>query len=210
MFRDRIDAGEQVARLVADLRDEHPVVLGLPRGGVPVAAIVAQALDAPLDVIIVRKIGVPGQPEFALGALGEGGVRVLDERIIDRLRLDPHQVARVEDDERRELARRVIALRGDHPVAELTGRTALIVDDGLATGATARAASQVALARGASRVVVAVPCAPHDAARDLPEADELRSVILSQAFGAVGQFYAHFDQVSDAEVVDLLRRARES
>ncbi|MBX9470433.1 phosphoribosyltransferase [Microcella sp.] len=210
MFRDRIDAGEQVARLVADLRDENPVVLGLPRGGVPVAAVVAQALDAPLDVIIVRKIGVPGEPEYALGALGEGGVRVLDERLVDRLRLDPLQVARVEDEERSELARRVTALRGEHPMVELSGRTALIVDDGLATGATARAASQVALARGASRVVVAVPCAPRDAALGLPEADELRSVILSEAFGAVGQFYAHFDQVSDTEVVDLLRRARES
>lgn len=207
MFRDRIDAGQQVARLLADLRDENPVVLGLPRGGVPVAAIAAQALDAPLDVIIVRKIGVPGQPEYALGALGEGGVRVLDDRLVARLGIDSHQVARVEDEERRELARRVAALRGDHPMVELTGRTAVIVDDGLATGATARAASQVARARGASRVVVAVPCAPSDAARDLPEADELRSVILSQAFGAVGQFYARFDQVSDAEVVALLRQA---
>lgn len=210
MFRDREDAGQQVAELVADLRDERPVVLGLPRGGVPVAAIVARALDAPLDIIVVRKIGVPGQPEFAVGALGEGGVRLLDERLVARLGLQPYALARVEDEERRELNRRVSSLRREHPIIELTGRTALIVDDGLATGATARAACLVARARGAARVVVAVPCAPSDAGRDLVEADELRSVILSDAFGAVGQFYAEFAQTSDAEVRELLRAARAS
>ncbi len=209
MFRNRDDAGWQLADVVVDLRDDHPVVLGLPRGGVPVAAIVARALNAPLDVIIVRKIGVPGHPEFAVGAIGEGGVRLLDEALSSRLHIDPHALARVEDDERRELDRRVLALRNEHAAVDLNDRTALIVDDGLATGATARAACLVARARGAERVIVAVPCAPDEAARDLPEADELRSVILSRSFSAVGKFYANFDQVSDAEVLALLREARE-
>lgn len=210
MFRDRTDAGQQVAQMVVDLRDEKPVVLGLPRGGVPVAAIVARELHAPLDVIVAHKIGVPGHAEFAVGALAEGGVRLIDDGLVSRLRIDPYALARVEDEERRELDRRVASLRAVRPAIDLTGRTAVIIDDGLATGATARAACLSARARGASRVVVAVPCAPHDAARDLPEADELRSVILSEAFGAVGQFYAVFDQVNDAEVVALLREAREA
>lgn len=208
MFRDRDDAGRELALLVDDLRGEHPVVLGLPRGGVPVAAIVARALDAPLDVIVAHKIGLPGHAEYAVGAIGEGGVRLLDADLTRRTGVDADALARVEADERRALDRRVAMLRAEHPAVDLTGRMALIVDDGLATGATARAACLVARARGARRVVVAVPCAPRDAARDVPEADEFRSVILSEGFGAVGQFYADFAQVTDTEVVALLRASR--
>lgn len=209
-FRDRHDAGRQLAELVSDLRDEHPVVLGLPRGGVPVAAIVAQALDAPLDVIVVRKIGMPGHPEYAIGALGEGGVRVLDDQLVARLGCEPRAVASVEVAERGELDRRVAVIRSAHPNIDLAGRTALIVDDGLATGATVRAACLVARARGAARVVVAVACAPSDAADDVPEADEVRAVIVSDAFRAVGQFYRDFAPTSDAEVLALLKAAREA
>lgn len=208
MFQDRRDAGRQLAALVDDLRDAHPVVLGLPRGGVVVAAVVAEALDAQLDVIVVRKIGMPGHSEYAVGALGEGGVRVLDEALIARLGLEASAIARVEADEGRTLEHRGAVLRAEHPMIDLTGRTALIVDDGLATGATARAACLAARARGAARIVLAVPCAPRHAVHELGEADEVRSVILSEAFGAVGQFYARFDQTTDSEVLALLRESR--
>ncbi len=208
MFRDRTDAGRQLAVLVDDLRNAHPVVLGLPRGGVVVAAAVAAALDAELDVIVVRKIGMPGHSEYAVGALGEGGVRVLDEHLIARLGLEASAIARVEADERRALDQRIATLRAEHSMIDLTGRTVIIVDDGLATGATARAACLAARARGATRIVLAVPCAPRHAVHELAEADEVRSVILSEAFGAVGQFYARFDQTTDSEVLALLREAR--
>jgi predicted phosphoribosyltransferase len=210
MFRDRSDAGRQLAVLVDDLRDAHPVVLGLPRGGVVVAAAVAEALDAQLDVIAVRKIGMPGHSEYAVGALAEGGVRVLDEPLIARLGLETAAIAEVEADERRALDQRIALLRAEHSMIDLTGRTALIVDDGLATGATARAACLAARARGASRIVLAVPCAPRHAVHERGEADEVRSVILSEAFGAVGQFYARFDQTTDSEVLALLRESRSS
>jgi len=209
MFDDRFDAGRQVAQLVGDLRDEHPVVLGLPRGGVVVAAVVAAALDSALDIVVVRKIGVPSQPELAIGALAEGGVRVLDERLVERLGLDLREVARVEAHEQTALERRRVELRRERPMVDVSGRTALIVDDGLATGATARAACISARLRGAEKVVLAVPCASRRAAADLTEADDVRAVVNSDAFGAVGQFYARFDQTSDAEVVHLLRAARD-
>jgi putative phosphoribosyl transferase len=204
MFRDRGDAGRQLAELVDDLRDVHPVVLGLPRGGVVVAAAVAAALDADLDVIVVRKIGMPGQAEYAVGALGEGGVRVLDQHLMAQLGVEQRAIDRVERDEQEALDRRVTVLRERRPIIDLTGRTAIIVDDGLATGATARAACLVARARGAARIVLAVPCAPRDAVEKVREADELRAVILSDSFRAVGQFYRVFEQTSDAEVLALL------
>lgn len=211
MFRDRDDAGRELARILGDLLSEHPVVLALPRGGVPVAVVVADALDAELDVIVVRKIGVPGQPEFALGALGEDGVRIVDDALVNRLGVSAGALEMVERAEHEAIQRRQRSVRAVVPAVQIRGRPVVIVDDGLATGATARAACRVARARGAARVVVAVPCAPAEVTADDLDADELRVVEVSSAFGAVGQFYANFAAVSDEAMLRILvesRRAR--
>jgi predicted phosphoribosyltransferase/dienelactone hydrolase len=208
-FRDRHDAGRQLAFQVEQLRGEHPVVLGLPRGGVPVAYEVANALGAPLDVIVVRKLGVPFQPELGMGALGEGGVRVLNDRVMHAAGVTDAELASVEEHERAEVNRRARRFRGTRPMIELTGRTVLIVDDGLATGGTARAAIQVARAHGAKRVVLAVPVAPREAAHSLAnDADDVVVMLQPPTFSAVGQFYADFTQTTDDEVIALLAAAR--
>jgi putative phosphoribosyl transferase len=201
-FHDRDDAGRRLAARVAELELDDPVVLALPRGGVPVAAQVARALGAPLDVILVRKLGVPAQPELAMGALGEEGVRVLDRELVMRARVRDDQLAEVEERERGELERRARAYRGDREPLPIAGRTVLIVDDGLATGATARAAIEVARARGAGRVVLAVPVAPPETVTALrADADAVVSVETPAAMAAIGQWYDDFSQTSDAEVV---------
>ena len=208
-FRDRHDAGRQLAFHVEQLREQHPVVLGLPRGGVPVAYEVANALGAPLDVIVVRKLGVPFQPELGMGAVGEGGARVLNDRVMHAAGVTEAELASVEEHERTEVARRAWRFRGDRPMIELAGRTVLIVDDGLATGGTARAAIQVARAHGAKRVVLAVPVAPREAVASLArETDDIVVMLQPQTFSAVGQFYADFTQTSDDEVISLLAAAR--
>ncbi len=175
-----------------------------------VAAQVARALAAPLDVIIVRKLGVPFQPELAMGAIGEdiGGdsVVILNHEVVQRAGVTPAEVAEVARRERAELARRATTFRGDRPPLPLAGRTALIVDDGIATGSTARAACQVARARGAARVVVAAPVGPPDVAELLAGmADEVRCLETPGWLGAIGQFYGDFSQTGDDEVVALLR-----
>jgi putative phosphoribosyl transferase len=201
-FLDRDDAGRRLAARVAELDLDDPVVLALPRGGVPVAAQVARALNAPLDVILVRKLGVPAQPELAMGALGEEGVRVLDREIVTRARVRDDQLAEVEHRERDELERRARTYRGDRDPLPIDGRTVLIVDDGLATGATARAAIEVARARGAGRVVLAVPVAPPETVTALrADADAVVSVETPATMAAIGQWYDDFSQTSDAEVV---------
>jgi predicted phosphoribosyltransferase len=208
-FRDREDAGRRLAALVAQLDLDDPVVLALPRGGVPVAAQVAHALAAPLDVILVRKLGVPSQPELAMGALGEEGVRVLDRELVARARVRDDQLADVERRERDELARRARAYRGAREPFPIAGRTVVIVDDGLATGASARAAIEVARARGADRVVLAVPVAPPETAAALrAEADDVVSVETPSTMAAIGQWYDDFSQTSDAEVVAHLEGPR--
>jgi predicted phosphoribosyltransferase len=205
VFRDRIDAGDRLAEHLAGLADRPVVVLGLPRGGVPVAARVAHRLDAPLDVIVVRKLGVPGHRELALGAIGEGGARVLDAGLMARLGVRSEDVARVEAEERHELTERVGRLRGDHPPADLEGRVVVIVDDGIATGSTARAACRVARARGAAEVVVAAPVGPPEAAEALADAaDQVVLVETPRSFGAVGAWYDDFRPTSDEEVAELL------
>ncbi len=182
-------------------------MLGLPRGGVPVAEQVALALRAPLDVILVRKLGVPFQHELAMGAIGEDGIRVLNDEVVRLTGVSAEGVAAVEARERAELHRRALIYRRGGPRISLQDRIAVIVDDGIATGSTARAACQVARAAGARSVVVAVPVAPDDWTSHLRgEADELVCLHATRDFFAVGQFYADFDQISDTEVVACLRR----
>lgn len=208
LFADRADAGQRLAEALRPLAASDPVVLGLPRGGVPVACRVARELGAALDVIVVRKLGVPHHPELGFGAIGEGGVRVISEDIVRRGRVSEADVAAVERDEGAELLRRARAFRGDRPRIPLAGRTVIIVDDGIATGATALAACEVARAQGASRVVLAVPVAPPEAAERLGgKVDELVCLSTPHGFSAVGEWYRDFGQTPDEEVVSLLARA---
>ncbi|WP_030914239.1 phosphoribosyltransferase family protein [Streptosporangium amethystogenes] len=210
MFADRQDAGLRLAeRLRGSVgADEEVVVLGLPRGGVPVAFEVARVLDAPLDVIVVRKLGVPFQPELGFGAVGEGGVRVINHDIVLLTELTYAETAEVEEYERAEVLRRARQLRGDRAPVDLTGRTAIVVDDGVATGGTARVACQVARARGASRVVLAVPVGSPETIASLREvADEVVCLRTPERLLAVGVWYIDFSQTTDEQVADLLRRA---
>ena len=207
-FVDRRQAGEQLAARLGNLRGQDAVVLALPRGGVPVAAAVAAALHAPLDVIVVRKLGVPFQPELGMGAIGEGGVRILNQDVIRSAGIRPDELDEVEATERRELDRRARTYRGTRSPVGLTGRTAVVVDDGLATGATAHAACQVARARGARRVVLAVPVAPAETVELMRDvADEVHCLESPEPFYAIGLWYQDFTQVTDEEVSALLTRA---
>ena len=207
-FIDRADAGRRLAARLQPLRGEAVVVLGLPRGGVPVAYEVARALDAPLDVIVVRKLGVPFQPELGMGAIGEDGVRIINEEVIHVAGVSASQLDEVEARERAELERRVRRFRGDRPRVALKGRVVVVVDDGIATGSTARAACQVARAQGAARVVLAVPVAPRDwEVRFGADADEFVCLDTPEPFYAIGQFYDDFAQTSDEEVIACLERA---
>ncbi len=208
MFEDRSDAGRRLGARLAGLATRPVVVLGLPRGGVVVAAEVAKAIGAPLDVVLVRKLGVPFQPELAMGAIGEDGVRVIDDEVVRAAGVSEREIETVERVERAELARRAARFRGDRLPVPLEGRTAVVVDDGVATGSTARAACRVARARGASRVVLAVPVAPPDwAARMGSDADELIALSTPRPFFAIGQFYEDFSQTGDDVVAALLEEA---
>jgi len=208
LFDDRVDAGRRLAERLESLRGQDIVVLGLPRGGVPVAFEVAKALQAPLDVLVVRKLGVPFQPELAFGAIGEGGVRVINDSVVREADLSEEEMTAVEAEQRVEVARRSECFRGGREPFPLAGRTAVIVDDGVATGATAKAACQVARARGASRVVLAVPIGADDTVeRFAGYADEVVCLQTPAFFYAVGQGYRNFTQTSDDEVVALLDRA---
>lgn len=210
MFSDRTDAGRRLADRLLHLIGHDVVVVGLPRGGVPVAREVSEALHAPLDVIVVRKLGVPFQPELAMGAIGEDDVRVIDEEIVRRAGIDDAQLAEVEALERAELARRVRQFRGDRQRIPLAGREVVVVDDGIATGATARAACRVARAEGARRVVLAVPVAPTGWARRFRDvADECVCVATPTPFRDIGRFYDDFRQTSDAEVLACLEPVAE-
>ena len=208
-FRDRVDAGRQLASAVRDaVLGSDVVVLGLPRGGVPVAFEVAQALGTPLDIIAVRKLGVPFQPELAAGAIGEDGIRVENEEVRRLSALDQADIDGLEDRERPELERRARLYRGARPRVDVTGRCVVVVDDGVATGSTARAACQVARAHGAVRVVLAVPVASREAARTLGDVcDQVVCVATPEPFWAVGEWYEDFSQTSDEEVVRLLNLA---
>ncbi|MFI5045982.1 MAG: phosphoribosyltransferase family protein [Acidimicrobiia bacterium] len=207
-FRDRREAGALLADALAYLQDDEPLVLALPRGGVPVAFEVAQALGAPLDVIVVRKLGVPFHPELGMGAIGEGGVRVLDPSIVRSAQVTPDEIAAVEARERVELERRVRLYRGDRAMASMKGRTVIVVDDGIATGSTARAALRIVREHGARRVVLAVPVGAPDSLAELAaDADDVVAVAMPTQFLAIGQWYDQFGQTSDDEVRALLQRA---
>ncbi|MFE6919439.1 phosphoribosyltransferase [Nocardia sp. NPDC057663] len=204
VYPDRAAAGRVLGTALEHLRDSQPLVLGLPRGGVPVAAAVCSVLGGELDVLLVRKLGLPWQPELAMGALGEGGVLVLNRDVIDRSGVSQDAFDEVERDERIELARRQHALRTGDPVS-LTGRTVVIVDDGMATGATVVAACRVARAQDPERLVVAMPVSSPEAARRARhECDELVCLWTPAELGGVGMAYRDFHQLADDEVTELL------
>jgi predicted phosphoribosyltransferase len=205
---DRRSAGALLGIEVAKTALENPVVLGLPRGGVPVAAKVAEALRAPLDVIVVRKLGVPRERELAMGAVGENGAVVLNDDVVRGARVTEAELYEVESRERQELDRRLRRVRSVRPRESLIGRSAVIVDDGIATGATMRAAIRVARANGARDVIVAAPVAPPDVVEMLrTEADVVVCLAEPEPFWAVGTWYRHFEAVGDDEVVALIAAA---
>jgi putative phosphoribosyl transferase len=207
-FPDRTVAGRRLAARLGHLRGKDVVVLGLPRGGVPVASEVAASLSAPLDVLVVRKLGVPFQRELAMGAIGEDGVRVLNDEVLRLVNVSDADLAATEAGERLELERRSKRFRGDRPRVSLKGKTAVIVDDGIATGATARAACEVARAEGAEHIVLAVPVAPPDTVRSLSRVTNEVVVVEQPAWlSSIGQWYDDFRQTSDEEVVALLDEA---
>jgi predicted phosphoribosyltransferase len=209
MYADRADAGRALANALAHLRAApDAIVLGLPRGGVPVAYEVARALGLPLDVLVVRKLGLPQQPELAMGAIASGGAVVVNDEVVRYLGSRREAFEAVRAREQVELERRERDYRGARPPLELAGRTAILVDDGLATGATMEAAVRALRSLGARRVVVAVPVASQEAVERIEAlADEVVCLATPPFFSAVGQWYADFGQTEDAEVRDLLARA---
>jgi putative phosphoribosyl transferase len=208
-FRDRYDAGIQLAgKLAGYAGDPKAIVLGLPRGGVPVAYEVARALRAPLDVFVVRKLGVPGHRELAMGAIASGGVRVLNREVVDMLHISESTVDAVAAQELLEVERQQREYRGEVPLPDLAGRTVIVVDDGLATGSTMRAAVKALRQSGPVRIVVAAPVAAADTCRSLAsEADEVVCVNVPESFRAVSMWYDEFSQTSDEEVRRLLQAA---
>lgn len=212
-FENRDEAGRKLAdevrkRLGPRGEDERRIVLGLPRGGVPVALPVAEALDASLDVLVVRKLGAPGHEEYAMGALASGGIEVLDQSVVERLGVEQAQLDRIVQRERAELKRREKRFRGDRPGPELGGATVVLVDDGVATGSTMQAALDAVREAGAQRIVIAVPLAPQDTVRRLEQAaDDVVCLATPSPFFAVGQGYRSFPQVQDDEVAELLQRS---
>jgi putative phosphoribosyl transferase len=208
-FHDRVHAGRLLAKRLARFANKPNVlVCALPRGGVVVAAPVAEALDAPLDVVMVRKLGVPGQPELAMGAIASGGVRVLSYSLIDELGIPERAVEAVIAREEQELARREALYRGSAPPPQIPGQTVILVDDGIATGSTMRAAAALVRQQKPERLVIAIPVAPPATCAEMAShADEVVCVEEREPFYAIGEFYEEFRQVSDAEVRELLQRA---
>ena len=208
-FRNRVEAGHLLAKRLTQYANRPDVlVLALPRGGVPVGYEVARALNAPLDVFVVRKLGVPGHEELAMGAIASGGVRVLNGSVIEGLNIPEDVIDAVAEQEFRELERRERAYRDDRPAPNVQGRTIILVDDGIATGSTMKAAVEALRQLEASRIVVATPTAALSTVREMrPDVDELVAVMTPADFAGVGQCYEDFSQTSDQEVRDLLERA---
>ena len=208
-FRDREDAGRRLAERLNRYRDEAPIILALPRGGVPVGYEIARALNAPLDVFIARKLGAPRRPEFGVGAVAQGGLRVLNADAIRALDIPEEYINRVAAEETAEIERRLRLLRGDRPEPEVRERTTILVDDGLATGVTARAAIEALRRRSPRRLVLAVPvCAEQTAEAIRSEVDELVCLEAPSNLVAIGLWYRDFGQVSDEEVIELLKSAQ--
>jgi putative phosphoribosyl transferase len=209
MFRDRYDAGEALAERLREYAGRPDVlVLALPRGGVPVGYVVAHELGVALDVFVVRKLGTPGQPELAMGAIASGGVRVLNPEVVNSLGIPDWAIEQATEQEQAELLRRERQYRGDRPPADVRGKTAILVDDGLATGSTMRAAAAALRHEGAARIVVAVPVASGATCDQLrAEGNEVVCASTPEPFFAVGQWYKDFAQTTDEEVHDLLERA---
>lgn len=208
-FQDRADAGRKLSAALARYKPEHPVILALPRGGVPVAAEIASVLDAPLDLVLVRKIGVPFQPELAMGAVVDGThpVIVRNEDVIHLAGIGDTEFDAACERELSEIERRRRTYLGHRKRVDIAGRTAIVVDDGIATGATTRAALRGTRARNPKRLILAIPVAPTDSLSDLrSEADDIVCLEDHTVFGAIGFFYADFRQVSDREVIDILAR----
>ncbi len=209
-FTNRAEAGRVLAaRLNAYANRTNVLVLALPRGGVPVAFEVAEALDAPLDVFLVRKLGTPGQPELAMGAIASGGVRVLNPSVVEYLGIPNRVIDRITADEQKELERRERAYRDDRPPIEVLNRTIILVDDGLATGSTMRAAVAALKQQHPARLIVAVPVAPASICEELrEEVDEVVCPLSPEQFDGVGRWYEDFSQTSDGEVRALLEQSR--
>jgi predicted phosphoribosyltransferase len=209
-FSDRREAGRKLAEELTEYANTNALVLALPRGGVETGYEVARALDAELDVIVTRKLGAPGNPEFGFGAIGPGDVRVLNEETVRRLGLSKEQIEDVAEREGKELNRRLEEYRGKRELPQIEGRTVILVDDGMATGGTALAGVQTVRAQDPGTLILAVPVAPPDTAEKLRgKVDELVCLHTPRAFMAVGQWYQNFDQTTDEQVVDLLKKARE-
>ncbi|MGZ4826198.1 MAG: phosphoribosyltransferase [Terriglobales bacterium] len=209
MFRDRYDAGEMLAGRLREFAGRRDViVLALPRGGVPVGYVVARELGVPLDVFVVRKLGTPGQPELAMGAIASGGVRVLNREVVDALGIPEASIEEVSRHEEQELQRRERQYRGDRPSLDVNGKTVILVDDGLATGSSMRAAAAALHQAGAARIVIAVPVASRATCDQLrEEGNDVVCAATPEPFFAVGQWYKDFAQTTDEEVRELLDRA---
>jgi putative phosphoribosyl transferase len=209
MFENRADAGRRLATQLGNYANRNDViVLGIPRGGVPVAFEIAMALNAPLDVFVSRKLGVPWQEELAFGAVASGGVRVLDSEVVGGVGISDSEIERVTATARMEVERRERAYRNDRPPLELEGRTVILVDDGIATGSSMSAAISALRELKLARLVIAVPVAPESTCNRLErEVDQLVCVLMPESFSGIGEFYDDFSQLADAEVTELLRRA---
>lgn len=211
-LENRLEAGRLLAtKLSAYQHRDDVIILALPRGGVPVAYEVATALQAPLDVLIVRKLGIPQHEEFAMGAIARGGVRVLNQDVVKHYHISNATIAEIEAQERQELQRREHTYRGDRPWPALKGKQIILVDDGLATGATMRAAIEAIRKEDTAKIIMAIPVAPQQALHDFKQVvDEVVCLITPEPFYSVGQWYKSFNQTSDEDVLYLLKRSQEN